>query len=715
MADHRRLEPLLDPRSIAVVGASDDPVSIRGRALSYLLRTGYPRDRLHPVNPHRTTVQGLFASRSIDEVPGPVDLALVAVPASEVPGVVSSCARVGVRAVVVFSSGFAEMGPAGVALQAELAAAAAESPTMLLLGPNCLGVVNVRRPVTATFTSALDAAGLLPGVSALVTQSGAVGSMLLGVARAEHLGMAYFVSTGNEEGMSVAELVAALVEDPDVQVVLAYLEGVRDAAALLDAARRGLELGKPIVALKAGRSDAGRRAALSHTASLAGEDIVADGAFDQAAIVRVDGLADLLDAGRVFAAGRRAAGRRVSVVTISGGVGVLMADRCDSLGLELAKWDGEWKARMERLVPPFGSASNPIDVTATLIARPDLLDHVLDLCGEHPGTDAVAVLLGNVTAGEDRVVDTLVRTYGGTEKPIVVTWVGGSGRPASALADAGIPVYPDPDRALRALKALVEWSERAMAPPHAARRRRSHLPAWLFDHPGGLMDEVESKALLARYGIATVAEVVVADEAAAVAAAARIGGPVAVKLLAPDVVHKTDLGAVVLDVFGDEEVASAFRRVTTAGRLAGAPQVDGIVQAMAPSGVELLLGARIDAQWGPIVLVGMGGVLAEVLADVRAAVAPIDERAAERLVGRLRGSRLLDGFRGRGPLDRAAACAALCAVSELAADLGDRLVELDVNPLVVAEVGQGSVVVDASIRLSPLPPSRPRSPSPRAR
>lgn len=701
MADRRRLDPLLDPASIAIVGASDDPVKIAGRALSYLLRTGYPRDRVHPVNPHRPTVQGLSASPSIDEVPGPIDLALVVVAAPDVPRVVASCARAGVRAVVVFSSGFAEVGYDGVALQAELVDAAAASPNMLLLGPNCLGVVNVRRPVTATFTSALDAGELLPGGVALVTQSGAVGSMLLSVAQAERLGVAYFVSTGNEAGMSVAELVAALVEDPDVQVVLAHLEGMRDSAALLDAARRGLELGKPIVALKAGRSPAGRRAALSHTGALAGEDVVTDGAFDQAGIVRVDGLSDLLDVGRVFASGRRPAGRRVTVVTMSGGVGVLMTDRCDAVGLELAVWEGEWKARMARLVPPFGSVTNPIDVTATLIARPDLLDGVLELCGEHPGTDAVAVLLGNVAVGEDRVVDTLVRARQRTAKPIVVTWIGGSGRPAIALADADLPVYPDPDRALRSLGALVGWWERASAPPRAPRRRRSCLPSVVCDHPGGLMDEVESKALLSRYGLPTVAESVVSDAAAAADAAVRIGGPVAVKLLAPGVVHKTDLGGVVLGVCGAEEVASAFRRVTAAGRVAGARRVAAVVQAMAPPGVELLLGARLDPQWGPIVIVGMGGVLAELLADVRAAVAPVDERTAERLIGRLRGSSLLDRFRGHGPFDRPAACAALCALSGLVEDLGDRLVELDINPLVVAEAGKGTVVVDATIRLTP--------------
>lgn len=701
------LRALLDPRSVAIVGASNDRKKISGRILAYLHEYGQRygfRGEVFPVNPNRDTVQGLPAYPDLDSVPGEIDCAIVVLPAEQCPEAVRRCRERGVGAVMVFSSGFAEVGPEGAELQAELCRAAAGTR---MLGPNCLGVVNLWSGLTATFTTALDQLELVPGPVAFVTQSGAFGSMIFGVAQALGLGLAYLVNTGNEADVTVAEVIGVVLEDERVGSVIGYLEGMRDGERLIEAGLRALELDKPISLVKVGSTVAGARAASSHTGSLAGEDAVFDGVFRQLGIARARGMEELLDLGQIFATGRRVAGPRVTVVTISGGAGVLVADLCHEAGLTTPEWAREWQDRIAGQIPKYGSARNPIDVTATLVAQPELLERVLELCAEHPETDVIAVVLGNVALMEDQLVAALIRAQERTTKPVVVTWVGGSGGARRKLDASRIPCFSDPGRAVRAISALFQWCQRrtdgppfSQSPADPERRRLGKLllrPA--MDRPERRLNEQEAKRLLNLYRLPVVEEGDAATAEEGVAVARALGFPVAVKILSAEVAHKTEVGGVRLNLRSEDEVVAATEELLARARQLGAGQPRVLVQRFIPEGLELIVGAKADPCFGSVVLVGVGGFLAEVLGDVAVARAPVTAERAGELLDRLRGRSLLGSVRGGPPRDRSAVCDLVAGVSEMVVELHPLIAELDLNPIIVGE--RGAVVVDALVQIAP--------------
>ncbi len=707
----RLLQHLLHPRSIAIIGASDDPVKISGRPLAALLRSGYT-GRVLPVNPNRSTVQGVACYPDLDAVDGDIDidLAIVAVNAAATPAALRGCAARGVAVAVCFASGFAEGGPDGEALQAEVTEICRQTG-LRVLGPNCLGAIGIRDGVAATFSTIFDEGGALrPGRLALVSQSGAFGTFIISAAQSEGLGLHYFVNTGNEVDLSVADLLAAIAESPDVDVLLAYFEGVSDGPALVAAARRAAQLGKPIVAVKTGRSAAGARAVSSHTASMAGEDAVFDAVARQLGIIRVPGMEPLIDVARLLDAGRRAGGRRLAILTMSGGAGALASDLAADAGLRVDGWDPDWQHRTGAAIPPHGSPRNPIDLTGTLISDPAILERALDVTLDHPATDLVLVLLGNVDRGADRLVDALADAHHRSTVPCVVVWTGGSGRARQRLTELGIPCYTDPGRAVTALGALADHclrpeSGEASHDPHSQGRRdtaRAVLDR-AREQRRDRLDESESAAVLRAYGIDCAASVAVADPGEA-AAAADLAGPVAVKALSPALAHKSDLGAVRLGVTGPDAVRDAAAEVLDAARRAGAADARVLVARMVDPGLELVLGIKYDATFGPVVIAGLGGVLVEVLSDVAIALPPLDTDAAQRLLRGLRGAALLDGVRGEAPRDVAAAAEALARLSLLAAELGDEIAELDVNPLILGPQGAGAVAADALVVLRDPPP-----------
>ncbi|MQA14561.1 MAG: hypothetical protein GEV09_10425 [Pseudonocardiaceae bacterium] len=697
------LARLLHPRSIAIIGASDDPVKISGRPLASLLRSGYA-GRVLPVNPNRSVVQDVTCYPELDAIDGEIDLAIVAVNATATPTALRACAARGVAVAICFAAGFAEGGQHGAALQAEIGDICRQTG-LRVLGPNCLGAIGVRGGVAATFSSIFDEGGeLLPGRVALVSQSGAFGTFIFSAAQSEGLGFSHFVNTGNEVDLSVADLLLALAESDDVDVLLAYFEGVSDGTALVAAAQRAAELGKPIVAVKTGRSAAGARAVCSHTASLAGQDAVFDAVARQLGIIRVPGMEPLIDAARLLASGTRATGRRLSILSVSGGAGALASDLAADAGLQVDAWSPDWQHRMAGVIPAHGSPRNPIDLTGTLLSDPGILERALDATLDHPNTDIVLVLLGNVDRGSERLVAALHDAHRRCTVPVVVVWTGGSGRPRQRLAELGVPCYTDPGRAIAALGALADHglrpplSTRPELPgvdPAAARTVLDRVRAQQRTR----LDEAESAAVLAAYGIHTAPAVAAAGPEEAVAAAAELGGEVAVKALSPALAHKSDLGVVRLGRTGPEAVRDAAREVLDAARRAGTSDARVLVQRMAEPGLELVLGVAHDAAFGPVVLAGMGGVLVELLADSAIALPPLDLAAAQRLLRGLRGAPLLDGGRDGTPRDLPAAAEALARVSLLAADLGDEIAEVDVNPLVVGPRGAGAVAVDALVVL----------------
>jgi acyl-CoA synthetase (NDP forming) len=695
-------ESLFAPKRLLVIGASNDPEKFSGRPIAFLRKCRYDGEII-PVNASRSTVQGLPAIRSVDQLQGGAELAIVAVPAPAVMAALEACATAGVRAAIVFAAGFAEAGGAGTARQADIAGLVRRTG-LRVLGPNCLGLLSLRHGLAATFSSGLQQqAALLTGPIGLVSQSGAFGTFLFSAMQAAGVGLNYFANTGNEVDLTAAELLGVLVEDPDVHVLLAYLEGVKDPARLLATGRRAAELGKPLILVKVGRTPAGSRAAVSHSGSLAVRDDVFNAAIEQAGILRVEGPENLIDAARAFLPRRTARGSgRLSIVTISGGGGILAADTAVDAGLDVAPWDQPWRERMAAVLPPHAATGNPIDLTDLQPLGPSL-----NIVGQHPQTDLELVVLGNSEAFERELTETIGTAFQATARPLAVSWTGGSGRPLRVLTDAGIPVYPDPCRAVRALALVARHSQltslsqadrgRAARMPERQRAARSILES--AQSPGGRLGFADTAALLRLYGVA-VPDFRIAESAdEAVTNARAIGVPVAVKLEAAEIAHKSDIGAVHLNLSSDDEIHAAAAAVLAAGASAGAARPRVLIQAMVPPGLELIVGMVRDEAFGPVVVCGLGGVLTEVLADRALLCPPFGPEVARASLAALRGARLLGGYRDLAARDIPAIIAGVVGVGELAVEIGDLVSELDINPLMAGGAGEGCQAADALIVL----------------
>lgn len=708
MADRSALDALFRPESIAVLGASEDFVKINGRPLKFLLDKGYA-GKIYPVNPKYSTLAGLPCYPSVAAIAEPVDLAIVAVPAAAVPAAIRDCAAKGVRAAVVFSSGFGEMGEEGRRLEGEVSRLAREGGVRLC-GPNTLGFMNTFDRVMATFSQAGDGEAP-PGPVGFVTQSGAFGTAIFALARQRGLALGYFVNSGNEADLELGDLLAYVVEDPKIRVIAGYIEGLKDGRKLVAAAGRALELGKPIVMVKVARSVAGARAASSHTGSLAGSDRVYDGIFRQMGILRARNDEHLLDLVSAFVHCALPAGAGVGLVTQSGGAGVLMADRCEELGLAVPELTPQTQEALRRVVPAFGAVRNPVDITAQFIADPELLVKALVLVLDDPRVDVAVFYLGLMERAAAKIAEDLKRVAGRTDKPLLIAWAGAPEAGVRALRESGQCVLPSATRAVDAVSGLVIFA--------AARRRweaeRNALSTARAAAPGAAravigparqagqlaLGSEEAFGLLARYGIRSARARLARTAEDAGRLVAEMGAPVALKVESPDILHKTEAGALRLGVGSAPEARRAFDELVAAARQhLPRAKIEGVlVQEMVTGGTEIVLGVVRDPQFGPVVMVGLGGIFVEVLGDVAFSLAPLTRRDAEEMVGALRGVAVLNGARRRPPADRGALVEALVGLSHLAADAGDAISELDINPLVVLEAGRGAVAVDALVAL----------------
>lgn len=461
---------LFHPRNIVVYGASSDPDKLSGRPLDYLEKFGYAGG-IHAINPRHPEVQGVPAHADLSEVPGPVDLAIIVVPADAVADAVEHCAGAGVGAAILFASGFAEIGDEGAAAQEALVASARRGG-MRLLGPNGLGSFSAPDRAFATFSTAFDEDGQRPeSPVALVSQSGAVGTFTYSAMTSLGLGVRYFANTGNEADINVVELLSELVEHSDVDVLLGHLEGVKDFAALEKLAKTAEERRKPLVVLKAGRTAAGSRAIGAHTASEGGDDPAVTRVLAEHGAVRAESMEAMADAALAFRCGRRAEGRRLTIVTLSGGAGALAADVAVERGLVVDPWESaKDRARVGEHLPYFGSTANPIDVTGSMINEIGILVRTLQAVRDNAETDAVLVVLGNADRAAAEIVDTLVDAHAATSKPFFVAWTGGSGQPREQLLAASVPTYPDPRRAVQSLSHVIEHDLRTSEASSADRR-----------------------------------------------------------------------------------------------------------------------------------------------------------------------------------------------------------------------------------------------------
>lgn len=686
------VNPLLRPRSIAIVGASADFSRVNGRPLRFLLEKGYG-GRIFPVNPRYERIGALTCYPDAASLPEAPDLAVVAVPAQSVPASLRALGERGTKAAVVFSSGFSETGEPGRALEQE-AVAAARAAGMRLCGPNCLGLVNAWDNVMATFGQYADGE-TPPGPVAFVTQSGAFGTAIAALARRRGLGLGYFVNTGNEADVGFVEVLHAVLADDRIRVVAGYIEGLRDGHALAGLADEALRAGKPLVLAKVGRTPAGARAAASHTGSLAGADEVFDGVVRGRGMLRARNEEHMLDIVEVLARCGLPQGRGIGIVTQSGGAGVLMADRAEELGLEVPVLDARTQARLREVLPGFGTAANPVDITGQFVAEPALLRDSVRIVLEDPRVHVALVWIQLMDAHVDRLLQIFDEIRSTVSKPFIVCWVAASDRALAGLRERGIAALRGADPAVEACAGLMRFAEaRRGHPAVMAERQALPRPALELPGAGGPVPTLAARSLLARAGVETAPCRLARDAEEAVAAAAELGYPVALKIESPDILHKTEAQGVRLDLRDASEVREACASLlATARRHAPQARIDGVlVQAMAKGTVELVVGLQNDPSFGPVVMAGLGGIHVEVLKDVVFRAAPVTPREALRMLDALRGRALLDGVRGRPPVDRDAVARLVSAVSCFGAAAGDRLASLDLNPVLAGP--EGAVAVD---------------------
>jgi acetyltransferase len=690
------LAPFFDPRAVAVIGASGNPSKVGGSVLANLRAGGFS-GRVVAVNSAHQVVQGLLAVPSILDVPEPIDLAVVAVPAPAVLSTLKQCVTKGVPAAVVISAGFREAGDEGRAREAELRTWLREAP-LRLIGPNCLGWIRPGRRLNLTFAPGMPAAGTL----GFFSHSGALGTAILDWSREHRLGFSLLASLGNQADVDETDLLGALADDPDTRVILGYLEGVADGRAFF-AALSAAAARKPCVLMKAGRSLEGARAVSSHTGALAGSDRAFDAAVRQAGARRVTTLEEMFDVARALVAGPWPPSRRVILVTNGGGLGVLATDAAGDVGLEVAPLPEPTRARLSAVLPAHAATANPIDLIGD--ATPSRYSDALHaLAGE---SASVVVMLApqaaTDAAGVARAVLGATRDW---PAPILGVFAGGARvRPGvTVLEDAGVPCYPFPERAVRALAHAAALAGRRHAPVAPAAeavdgaRRSAALAA---ARAAGTLGLLEGASLLEAYGIEVVPARLARTPAEAAEVARALGPPVAIKIVSPDITHKTDVGGVVLGLATPEDVAAAAEAML-AGVAQARPRarLDGVlVQSMAGGdATELLLGMVRDPQFGPLVVVGFGGIFVEVLGDIATRLAPVDPAEARAMLAELRMAPALGDFRGRPAADLAALADTVSRFSRLVSEVPEVL-ELEINPLLAA--AGGARALDVRGRISP--------------
>ena len=711
-SQRRPLDALFNPRCVAVIGASERAGSVGRTLLWNLLRSPFG-GTVYPVNPRRHSVLGVHCYASVAELPDPVDLAVIATPAAGVPEVVAACAAAGVRAAIVISAGFREVGPEGEALEGRLRDALRGSG-MRLLGPNCLGLMNPRTGLNASFAPSQPEAGHV----GFLSQSGAICTAVLDWSRRQNVGFSAFVSMGSMLDVGWGDLITELGDDPATRSIVIYMEAIGDARSFLSAARE-VALTKPIVLIKGGRSAEAAKAAASHTGALAGSDAVLEAALRRCGVLRVERLSDLFDLAEVLAKQpRRPAGPRLAILTNAGGPGVLATDALVLSGGELASLDPATVTALDAVLPPHWSRSNPIDILGD--ADPERYGRAIEIALADPHSDGLLVILTpqamtDPTATARRLQELAAHS----SKPLVASWMGGEEVAAGEdlLNQAGIATNDYPDAAARLFTALWRYSYNlrgiyetpALVPEQGAGATGDGRAVLQRAQAEGreLLSEVEAKQVLASAGIPVVETRLAGSAEEAVAAAEAIGYPVVLKLHSTTITHKSDVGGVRLDLVGPEAVAEAYRTMAVGvAERCGPEAFAGVsVQPMLPrsAGLELILGSSLDPQFGPVILFGSGGTLVEVQRDSAVALPPLNTTLARRLMEQTRVYRALQGVRGGPPADLPALEQLLVRLSQLVLEQ-PAIREIDINPLLVlpGDPRRPLVALDARILIQPL-------------
>lgn len=687
------LSSLLAPRSVALVGASENVTRIGGRPLRYLREGGF-KGAIYPVNPNRDSVQGHRAYASIAALPETPDVALLAVPAGGTLQAVRDCADRRVKAAIIFSAGFAETGEEGRRAQDEIAGVARESG-MRILGPNCLGVFNAAESYYGTFSAILDTTFVKPGPIAVVSQSGAYGSHITHLARERGLGVGRWITTGNECDVDVAEALGWVVKQPDVKVVITYAEGVRNRDAFLGALEMARAQEKAIVFMKVGRSDVGAHAVSSHTAALAGSDAIFDAVFRQYGVYRARTTAEQLDIAYACSRGVYPRGDKLGIFTLSGGFGIQMADDAALAGLDVAPMPDEAQQKLKAMLP-YASPRNPVDATAQALTDLPLMTDYIRAMLDHGDYDMFAGIFGSgpATASFSASLRTALETAtAGRGDRVLALTMSAPREIVRSYEDKGFLVFEDGAQLTAALGALVHFRKSF----EAARCENEVLPETRRVALSAPLSERASKEALRQAGIAFPAEELVSPDGDVAAAAARIGYPVVLKISSPDIPHKTEIGGVAVGVRDEAQARGEAAAILARARSARPDaRIEGVLVApMLKGGVETIMGVARDPVFGPVVMFGLGGIFVEVLKDVAFRLAPFGVEEARRMIREIRGYPVLEGVRGAPPADIEALARMLSDLSRFAAANADSVDSVDLNP--VLALAKGAAPLDALI------------------
>ena len=687
-----KIARLMAAKRVAVVGASSDPTKLTGRPIAYMLRRGF-RGEIIPINPSRTEIQGLRAYPSLAAVGRPVDLALIGTVAAQVEAVIVEGVAAGVRSFVVLSSGFSEHDAEGARLQARLTELARRHD-VAIVGPNCLGVINAETGLIASFTTAMEENALTPGGFGFASQSGALGAYWLDLVLQAGLGVSQWISTGNECDVDIAASIGMLVDDALTKVIGVYVEDVKDGPAFRAALRDAARANKPVFVIKAGRSSAGAAAAASHTGAMAGEDRVYQACFDQYGAVRVASVTEMIDAAKLVLHDAVPTDGKIGVLSVSGGAGVLLADAIEGAGLGFPGFTSQTAEALSKTLPGYSKPHNPVDLTANVLANTEMFRKTLSVVSAAPELDACILFIGLMHSISDVLTESILAARAASGRPFIVVWIGARPEIVAKLDAARIPVYGDIPQAIAALA-------------HACRARTRRAGAVLAgDAPEGArpasrsstLTEWQSKARLREIGGVElpVGALVRADHEVA-AAIAGLTGPFAAKLQSPAMPHKSEHGGVMLGLADVPAVTDAVRVLQQRGRDARVDCEGVLIEQMVGFDIELIVGFRRDPVFGPMLMVGRGGVEVELDPDVAIGLLPLSVQEIVALLQSLRSARLFAGFRGRQAVDVGVIAQGLARIAaRFLADPG--LDEIEINPLVAR--GSNVVALDALMKVA---------------
>jgi acyl-CoA synthetase (NDP forming) len=691
-----RLKAALDPRSVAIIGASENPNKVGGRPVHYLDKFGF-KGKIFPINPSRPEVQGHTCYKSLDDLPEAPEMVIVAVAGDNAIGAVEDCAAHGVKVAVVMASGFGEVDAVAGKAKERRMVEAARKTGMRIVGPNSQGLANFGTGAIASFSTMFMDMDRAEGHVAMLSQSGALSTVPVGFLRQRGIGVRHTHATGNDADITVGELAVAVAEDPEVKLLLLYLESIPETKYLEELAALALDRDLPIIALKSGRSEAGRQAAQSHTGALANEDRVVDAFFESRGIWRAPDMRGLVEATELYLKGWKPRGRRLVAISNSGAVCVMTADAASAVGMPMAKLSAETDRKLKGILPSFATTTNPIDLTAALLSNSRLFGDILPVLAEDPAADAF--LIGVPVAGPGYDVEAFARdaaAFGNkTRKPLVIAATQKS--VADQFASEGSSVFPTETEAVTALHQFLAHRE-LMARTATRKAERARIKAPLISSAStSMLNEADSLALLASRGIPVVAHRLCRTRAEAIVAFESIGGPVVVKGCSSDIAHKSELGLVKLGITNREEAGEIWSEMESIIHKQGA-RFDGvIVAAMARGRREIMIGAHRDGVFGPVVAVGDGGKYVEIFRDTALLLPPFSRDEVRQALGRLKIAPLLAGVRGEPPMDVDALCEAVLQIGELMLDPAARVISLDLNPVLSDSAGKGCVVVDAVV------------------